>query len=49
MKIINTDTKDKKIIHELYLNEKAVITEKKINRGVPAYRLILLVDRKTDE
>lgn len=28
MKIINIDTKDKIIIHKLYFNEKAVITEK---------------------
>jgi len=27
LKTINIDTKDRRIIHKLYLNEKAVITE----------------------
>jgi len=29
MKTINIDIKDRRIIHKLYLNEKAVITDKR--------------------
>jgi len=29
MKTINIDTNDRRIIHKLYLNEKAVITDKR--------------------
>jgi len=31
MKVINIDIKDIRIIHKLYLNEKAVIIEREIN------------------